>query len=393
MQAKPPIPLSLILVLLLATVTAGLYYLLEHSGLDQAIESSIPPPPSEEPATPLPPPPSPPSPPSPASPAAALWDLCAFDTPERVAFDATAAVPVGDRLRICTYNIQNFADGINDGERRSEIMARRQALQASRLVAAMDPDILLLQEVENKRALQWLNRYFPAPYPYGYVTRFTRRNEVLKLNLAVLSRVPLRHLAEIDFGPVRHSTIPPRGLLRFSVDLGRRHRLLVYTVHLKSNWGHPLKNQQKRRLALEILREDVRHFLVDRTEDAWEVVIAGDLNVDPDTERFADDESLLPVGDYVDFWADRPMNERVTMPSRGGDPQLWFPPAAFDRILGSPELRQAPWVMGALTTLPQGVDTNDCYALPGATRLHVSDHFPVFADITRAAAMPTRAGE
>jgi hypothetical protein len=96
---------------------------------------------------------------------------------------------------------------------------------------------------------------------------------------------------------------------------------------------------------------------------------------------------LLILGalhDYIDLWRTEPVLARVTMPSRGTDEALRFPPAAFDRMLVSKNLKAFPWVVGSITALPEGVDISDSYALPGADWVHVSDHYPVYADLVRS---------
>lgn len=299
--------------------------------------------------------------------------------------DLGTASPVGDRLRIASYNLENFADGINDGPQRAEIAIRRQALAAATLIDKIAPDILVLQEVENEGALTWLNRYLETPYPLAFVTRFSTGREVVKLNLAVLSRVPVGGAQEIDFGPLRgrYPVYPPRGTLRFTVDLGEGGHLLGYVVHLKSNWGGSRRNAEKRQLALDILREDIDTFLADRHVDRWEVVILGDMNTDPDAERFSDDDSLLPFDDYLDLWRGRGIEERTTVPTRHGDPHLSFPPACFDRMIVSPSLAVRPWTVGDPVAVKEGVYLKDVYAPAGSVSGYASDHYPIYADLRK----------
>jgi hypothetical protein len=104
--------------------------------------------------------------------------------------------------------------------------------------------------------------------------------------------------------------------------------------------------------------------------------------VDPDQEQFATDPSFSSLSGWVDLWRGRPVEERITLPTRVGDPTLLFPPATFDRFFVSASLQEPPWVAGRPYVLQQGVDTNNVLSLPGENG-HVSDHYPVYLDIVR----------
>lgn len=290
-------------------------------------------------------------------------------------------VPRPARIRVCTYNIQNFGDGQNDPAGRTAEQARRQARLAAALLSQIRPDIILVQEVENARALAMLNRHFAVPYPVAHATDFGDGGKSYEpLNLGVLSRIPLEQRAEIDFGPLRGRHRPPRGLLRFVVDLGDGRLLLVYNVHLKSNWGNRARNVAKRRHALRLLREDVRRVRQQRNDAAWEILVAGDMNTDPAASSFRDDRTLAELKGWTDLWRGRASEERVTLPTRYGDERFEFPPAAFDRFVVSPELTRAPWQTMPPRTIREGVHTN-VFALPGGHEGHISDHYPAFVDL------------
>jgi len=391
MQEKRIIPISLVLfgVLLLLTIT--LNYLLSHHGLREAAKAALSardapadPPATSQPVAVESPVPEEPLPAlDPGPPPAAVWKASTRVFLEPVIDNPEIAMVPGDRIRICTYNIENFADGYHDGPKRTTDRQRRQAFFASELIGKIDPDILIIQEIENERALRWLNEYCGESFSVGYITSFERNGQFVKLNLAVLSRFPIEQALEIDFGELDFQNSPPRGLLRFTVELEESRRLLCYVMHLKSNWGDARKNRAKRFHAVAVLREDADRFISDRASHAWEVLIAGDMNVDPENERFKSDPSLEPLVDYADLWRGRPISERVTIPTRHGEPDFTFPPAAFDRVLVSQELTRIPWKITPLVSLQEGVDTDDSQAEPGFYRRHVSDHYPVYVDILR----------
>ncbi len=390
MRNRSLLPTICFLLIALLAAAGLLYFLLEPTGLEEAVEEATEQEIPEEPAavaTPAVSEPQPePEPPPIQWTAQALWEASSQEDPELIVLAEDLVTESPARIRFCTYNIENFADGIDDGDVRTPIMTRRQAMGAARILEGIAPDILVLQEIENADSVKWLNRYFSPSYPVGYVTRFSRFGRSIKLNLAVLSRYPLAHVKEIDFGKLQRrkglTSAPPRGLLRFSVELGASRYLLVYVVHLKSNWGDREANFEKRAKAMEIAAEDMERFMADRNPKEWEVLVAGDMNTDPDVERFENDHSLEPFMSFGDLWKGRPIEERTTLPTKYGDPNLEFPPIGFDRILVSPTLRERPWVVGEPVAVAKGVDTADVFAKPGTTLDIVSDHYPVYVDLT-----------
>jgi endonuclease/exonuclease/phosphatase family metal-dependent hydrolase len=309
-----------------------------------------------------------------------------FDRPRHA--DAVSVItPVyeSDQLRISTYNLEHFGDGKDDGPSNTLELARAHAQGAAAIIDQINSDFAIFQEVENPAALRLLNQSLSRPYPFGYMTEYRdKKGELDPLNIAVLSRVPLKNVREIAFDSMSKATRPPRGVLVVQVDLGHGHELLIYGVHLKSNYGDAARNQAQRIKAMEIVRADFEQMKARNPKVHWEAVVAGDMNVDPDTEQFRADPSLTPFKDWNDLWRGRPIEERATCPTRYGDPALVFPPAAFDRMLVSPEVAKTPWVASPLTALPMGTYTNQITVLPGQNG-HVSDHYPVYLDIRRGA--------
>lgn len=305
------------------------------------------------------------------------------EKPQQAIADIQRLQAPGPILRLASYNIQDFSNGVDDSARRTPERAAQQARVAARILDAIDPDILVLQEIENTTALRLLNEQLEDPFPLGYVTALgdggARREH---LNLAVLSRVPLEDVRELDFGPLRGRGRPTRGALGFSIDLGDDHHLLIYTVHLKSNFGQRWLNRRQRYNALQFVRRDADRIMAARSTAHWSAVLVGDMNVDPELESFDGDYSLRPFGDWVDLFRGRPLTERTTVPTRYGDPRFVFPPSCFDRFLVTSNLLVRPWIVGTPRAVPLGVDTN-VFTLGGQNDIHASDHYPVFLDLLR----------
>jgi endonuclease/exonuclease/phosphatase family metal-dependent hydrolase len=296
---------------------------------------------------------------------------------------AALRAPEG-RLRVAAYNIENFTDGVGDGDDRTGVLVTNQARLAAANLAEIDADLVLIIEIENGAALRVLNDALPRPYPAGYITQLgDNLPDEQKLNLAALSRVPLAGLTEIDFGPLQGAGRPTRGALRADVDLGEGHRLAAYLVHLKSNYGYKPRNMYKRRHALDVVVRDVKNLRATHPDVKWEFMVIGDMNVDPENPEFAGDWSLSPLRrDFKDLWRGRPIHERMTLATRYGDPALEFPPVCFDRIYAGGDLTNFPWRTAEPQVLQKGTHTRNVKVLPGQED-HVSDHYPIYVDVVR----------
>ncbi len=307
--------------------------------------------------------------------------------------EGAPAPGVPDRIRLATYNLENFTDGRGDGPDRTPDVFMAHARDAAAIIAEADPDILVLQEVENARTLEYLNDLLPRPYGWIYVTRLRHSSgEREKLNFALLSRLRPHHVRQLAFHNLANLGRPARGSLSAEFDLGPGFRLLVYGIHLKSNFGEAPRNQAQRGIALHHVAADViaETYANALSSNVTAAVVLGDTNVDPDSPAFAADPSLEPLaGAFADLWRGRPIEERTTIPTRlagaTGDPLLVFPPAAFDRVFASKNLvAPGPWRIMPPQTIPKGTDTGNNLTQPGDNG-HVSDHYLVYADLERRA--------
>ncbi len=299
------------------------------------------------------------------------------------------APAVPDRIRIATYNLEHFTDGRNDGPERTPEVFMTQARGAAAIIEEADPDILVLQEIENGRTLVYLNDQLTRPYPYIYISKLRRTSgENEPLNLALLSRLRPHNVRQLGFYELGGTGRPARGSLAAEFDLGDDRSLLVYDIHLKSNYGTASRNRAQRAIALHHIAADAVSETLQNDPFPTSAIILGDTNVDPDTPAFADDPSLEPLaGSFVDLWLGRPLSERTTIPTRQagetGDPLLVFPPSAFDRIFVSRNLAaKGPWTAQPPQTLQKGTDTSNNLTQPGLNG-HISDHHIAYIDLTR----------
>ena len=294
------------------------------------------------------------------------------------------------QIRVATFNLEHFTDARNDGPDRTPELYIAQAQGAAEIIQEANPDILLLQEIENGRTLEFLNSQLDTPYPFIYVTHLQRSSGNLeKLNMGMLSRLPPSRVRQLAFHQLDGAGRPSRGSLAAEFRLGNDSRLLLYNIHLKSNYGKAPRNQAKRARALHQIADDAISRQYRNHPALTSVVILGDTNVDPDTPAFADDPSLQPlIGGYTDLWIGRPIEERTTIPTRQagetGDPMMVFPPSAFDRVFVSLDLTngKSKWKAQSPETLQKGVNTANNLTQPGIDG-HITDHHLVYVDLQR----------
>jgi len=303
--------------------------------------------------------------------------------------EGTPAPAVPERLRVATYNLEHFTDGRRDEPERTPDVFMTHARDAAAIIAEANPDILVLQEIENGRTLEFLNDQFAEPYPYIYISKLRQTSgEKERLNLAMLSRLRPHSVRQLGFYNLGGKGRPARGSLAAEFDLGDGSTLLVYDIHLKSNFGEAPRNQAQRAIALHQIAADAVSERLRNDPAPTSILILGDTNVDPDSEQFAADPSLDPLaGSYVDLWRGRPIEERTTIPTRRpgpeGDPLMVFPPAAFDRIFASKNLAASgPWLVSPPQAIQKGTDTANNLTPPGVNG-HVSDHHLVYVDLAR----------
>lgn len=293
-------------------------------------------------------------------------------------------------LRVATYNLEHFTDARRDGPDRTPEAFMAQARGAAEIIAEANPDLLVLQEVENAHALLHLNSLLDQPYPWLFITRLpTTVGDREKLNLALLSRIRPEAVRQLAFAKLPSPGRPTRGTFSAEFFLPPDNHLLVYDLHLKSNFGEDAVNRTKRGFALHAIAADALSEALRNHPAQTATLILGDTNVDPETPQFADDPSLWPLqGGYTDLWLGRPLEERTTIPTRhAGDTNLVFPPSAFDRIFASKNLTEAPFHFGWKPAPPQamqkGSATNDNTLQPGFGG-HVTDHYLTYTDLLPA---------
>lgn len=181
--------------------------------------------------------------------------------------------------------------------------AAQQAL-ATR-IAAVDADVLALQEVENLDALRRFNRDLLArPYPYEVLVE---GNDPRFIDVAVLSRLPVADITShrFEIHPDQPTTpVFGRDLLELHVlTVSRRRRLLtLFVTHLKSRFV-PFDDPDPEATAVanDQLRtrqaETIARVVAARTRPDNRYAILGDLNDAPDAATLAPMVTALGLAD------------------------------------------------------------------------------------------------
>ena len=203
-----------------------------------------------------------------------------------------AAPPPPGRLRVASWNLENLFDTEDDPDNPgdddySDPAAWRRwtpARYAAKLdhlatvVAALRPDILFVQEAENRRVLDDLAarlRDGPAPWPMPHVAH-RESHDHRGIDVGVLSRFPLRTVA-------LHEPVPGlRGILEVRARLGGGSRdATLLACHLKSQLGDAEENIALRQREAAALRGLAAKAVAARP--AGTLFIAGDFNDDFDS--------------------------------------------------------------------------------------------------------------
>jgi endonuclease/exonuclease/phosphatase family metal-dependent hydrolase len=233
-----------------------------------------------------------------------------------------------------TWNIEWFPGrqpNAGHHERREHMAAARE------VVEKLDPDILLLQEIEGWPSAMELVSGIPGMHVH-VVSQFFESSQ----NLVIASKLPLD---SAWFEPWKDATpnTPPRGFAFAALQLAENRFLLLYTVHYKSNLGNAVSNFAKRQQASrQLLEHAARMAEIYSARGKTVLLIGGDFNSSLDDPQFASDLSVRAMKKAGLDWVHEeiPFNERITWPAR--EP---FADTCFDHIFSSGLERQATFVV------------------------------------------------
>jgi len=193
-----------------------------------------------------------------------------------------------NRLVILSYNCQNLFDDIDHGGEYPEYdpssgiwsneayLGKLAALAAAIRKAPEEPDVLLLQEVENRGTLERLSRDFLPLGGYGFYAAPQARGAAVQTG--VLSRVPVEKLLVHRPG----GSESERNILEVWLNPepdDRSGRIVLMNNHWKSRLGGAEVTEPQRLRSALLLRRRIEEL--NRTFPGINILLAGDFNEDP----------------------------------------------------------------------------------------------------------------
>jgi endonuclease/exonuclease/phosphatase family metal-dependent hydrolase len=312
------------------------------------------------------------------------------------------AEPLPDTLVVATWNVEWFFDD-NRADNQSDLARQQSAPSAedwqwkvenvARVVAAIRPHILALQEVENRRVLADLTAHLRREFDLEYRVAFaqgadrTTEQDVAFLYLGGLVRYSRREQTREMFESNNYHNVQKHLFAEFAWRDGEEEeRLWVLTAHLRAG---PDEHDVRRRQA-RLLHEWVTPGLV----QGHNVMLLGDWNTEVpcDAADGGNDLGILrgfetqdEADDLADLHLRLPENQRSTHITRKQYDHILVGPSLLDDAEGRRDL-----VLRTVSRSRQGVVRGD-----GADRRHfedyysiaaeerdVSDHYPVVAEFT-----------
>ncbi len=168
----------------------------------------------------------------------------------------------------------------------------------ARRIAALDADVLCLQEVEDQDALDTFHRDDLRPLGIDYRYRVVvEGNDPRRIDVAICSRLPITRISSWRFWPdSAGEPVFGRDLLQAQIAAPDDEPLHVFVNHLKSNFiadEHTLTPDEVTAAREAIVRRRTEQAtairqILRRQRLARRVVVTGDLNDAPDADALAD---------------------------------------------------------------------------------------------------------
>lgn len=292
--------------------------------------------------------------------------------------NAEAVFPVrhtfntGDTLRIATWNVEHLVDSIDDPyvnnriENSAEVKVEKMQLLA-RGLAAMNADVVVLQEAESANAVQALRDIYFPELGYYYITDARSRNWYQ--NVVIMSKLPLGEIT--SYGNVHTPVIfTEDGQEKFQsqdyintrmwtceVLVNEDYYLNLTGLHLKA--GRKDRDKAMRLGQIRFLKTALAAKVA--AKENTKIMVLGDLNSLSDSEEIS---TLLTFGPtsirLFDPLPDTVFTHPANEPSRRLDYILYNKNLAADIIPGSTKVGQ--------------------FFSPEQMRI-ISDHLPLQIDI------------
>ncbi|HDQ15026.1 MAG TPA: endonuclease/exonuclease/phosphatase family protein [Sediminispirochaeta sp.] len=252
-----------------------------------------------------------------------------------------------ESITVLSYNVQNLFDSSSDGTEYddydpstgdwNEELFHLKLLQIAEVLGRFPEggaDIVLLQEVENRNALDQLRNHYLKASGYRYAAVTDAENSAV--NNAVLSRYPIEEI--LVHSVSLEGRVGGRPIMEIEFDLGEEN-VRMLNCHWKSKAGGARETEEMRIAAAELVGRRMRELALAEVP----ALVAGDLNVNADEwERIdgAYPTALLPYGlrGEVRNWTHRPLyitGDFAESRSDGEATVLFSPWCSGERFSGS----------------------------------------------------------
>lgn len=195
---------------------------------------------------------------------------------------APSKVPVGDEIKVASFNVENLFDSADDPYRNDEsspAKSREELEKLAAMIRTVNADVLALQEVENRGYLERFREVLLADMGYEQVVHY-EGNDKRGIDVCILTRVPVgpvvsyRHLRFRDANGNKRKF--QRDLLRVTLEPEDGEPFEAWVVHLKSNHGGA-KIAEPIRLAEAVKIRELIDRELDHNPHA-QFLICGDFN-------------------------------------------------------------------------------------------------------------------
>lgn len=280
-----------------------------------------------------------------------------------------------ENFRIATYNVHNlFGKGKDVHSAKPDPPASKDQQKAlGAMIRDLDADAIAFQEVQNEKVLKDLFTNYVNPSlrrkdeePFSTFVCIPARDP-RGINVALATRLAVRGtitLHDYEFGPLKESpTRFSRDLLGVEVFVTPKYRFLFFVAHLKSKIGGPSAQNRREMQAQEIrkLFEEPGVFGGGSPYIKQDLILAGDMNDDPDSET-------------IEVLRGRARRPRLRDILDGLDPNFTYPThtrykkTRLDFIFASP-------------TMARNIDLDGREIHRSKRAVEASDHFPASVTI------------
>ncbi len=220
------------------------------------------------------------------------------DSPPPVIYGQSVANPrIPGAIRIATYNLLNLFDHQDNPDLQGDYddmllaISEERASALAQSIRAIDADIIAVQEIESKEALEWFRDTYLSDAGYDFLESFDV-GHYRGIENAVLSRFPItsaRIWTGISLDDVpkpghgwtrvpeafREGLEFQRSPLRVDIRINDEYELTLFSIHHKAGTQNRWHRESEAVKIVEFIQE-IEHYAPDRN-----LVVLGDFNAAP----------------------------------------------------------------------------------------------------------------